>query len=269
MSMFRFYYKTWLINHHAANSSKNNRGGLIVLEQISRYINEFHQFNASLMDYVACYFRPTNKFPSLVFGGVAKRTDDLSSCSIDQFAYLSINKKYLDGRLTRKWSLEETQETDLDILKYFYEKKSGGLTLKALDLISDRIGKEDDLNYLYKLNGFKRNKILFSLKVDNNLIAIFIVTISDIGLNLSDLSNCIHVFILEPNYLPNNILHSTLTEIASYYDHDNIPLLIFPNSYTDNNSISIKKIYNFWVLDVHKIGDRYFSYLDKLLRFSK
>jgi hypothetical protein len=269
MSMFRFYSKTWIINHHAANSSKNNRGGLVVLEQISRYINEFHQFNASVMDYVACYFRPENKFPNLVFGGVERRTTDPESCSIDQFAYLSINKKYLDGHLPGKWSLTETNAIDLETLNSFYEKKSGGLALKALDLVPDRLGKEEELSSIYRGFGFKRDKVLFSLKEKNELIAIFVVSVSDVGLNLSDLTNCIHVFVLEQNNLPNSILHAALSEVSNHYQHDSIPALIFPSSYTDNNSISINKTYNFWVLDVHKIGDRYFSYLDKLLRLSK
>jgi hypothetical protein len=269
LSMFRFYNKTWIINHHAANSSKNKRGGLIVLEQVSRYINEFHQFNSAVMNYVGCYFRPENKFPKLVFGGVAKNVADLTSCSIDQFAYMKINKKYLDGNLTGKWSLTEAQQTDIKTLQCVYEKISGGLSLQALDLLPDKIGDEGALNETYRKCGFKRNKVVFSLKEKNELIAIFMVNISDIGLNLSDLVNCIHIFILEPHNLPNDILHAALSEISSYYEHDNIPVLIFPSSYTDNNSISINKIYNFWVLDVHKIGDRYFSYLDKLLRISK
>jgi hypothetical protein len=269
MSMFRFYEKTWIINHHAANSSKNNRGGLVVLEQVSRYINEFHQFNSAVMNYVACYFRPQNKFPSLIFGGVAKNVADPTSCSIDQFAYMSINKKYLDGNLTRKWSITETQPEDIKTLQCFYEDISGGLSLQALDLLPDKIGAEDTLNKIYSERGFKRNKLLFSLKEKDDLIAIFMVNISDIGLNLSDLTNCIHIFILEPHNLPSDMLHAALSKISSYYDHDNVPVLIFPSSYTDNNSISINKKYNFWVLDVHKIGDRYYSYLDRLIRLSK
>jgi hypothetical protein len=269
MSMFRFYDKTWIINHHAANSSKNNRGGLIVLEQVSRYINEFHQFNSAVMNYVACYFRPENKFPNLVFGGVAKNVADLTSCSVDQFAYMSINKKYLDGSLTTKWSLTETQQSDIKTLQSFYENISGGLALQALDLLPDRIGAEEGLNRIYRESGFKRDKFLFSLKEKGELIAIFMVNISDIALNLSDLMNCIHIFILEPHNLPNATLHAALSRLAAYYEHDNIPVLIFPASYTDNNSISINKKYNFWVLDVHRIGDRYHSYLDRLIRLSK
>ncbi len=64
MSMFRFYEKTWIINHHAANSAKRSRAGLAVLEQIGRYINEFHRLPSTKMKYVACYFRPDNKFPT-------------------------------------------------------------------------------------------------------------------------------------------------------------------------------------------------------------
>jgi hypothetical protein len=138
-----------------------------------------------------------------------------------------------------------------------------------LDLLTEKLGAEEGLNEIYRECGFKRRKLLFSLKEKEDLIAIFMLNISDIGLNLSDLTNCIHVFILEPHNLPSDMLHGALSKIASYYDHDNIPVLIFPSSYTDNNSISINKKYNFWVLDVHKIGDRYYSYLDRLIRLTK
>jgi hypothetical protein len=269
LSMFRFYHKTWLINHHAANSIKSNRGGLLVLQQVSRYINEFHQFNSAVMNYVACYFRPENKFPNLVFGGVAKNVADKTSCTIDKFAYLSINKKYLDGSLAKKWSLKETQQTEIKTLQSFYEDISGGLSLHALDLLPDKIGNEEELNETYRECCFKRRKLLFTLKDKDNVIAIFMLNISAIGLNLSDLTNCIHIFILEPHNLPSDVLHGALSRISLLYDHDNIPVLIFPSSYTDNNSISINKKYNFWVLDVHKIGDRYYSYLDRLIRLSK
>ncbi|MCK5344071.1 MAG: PilZ domain-containing protein, partial [Candidatus Heimdallarchaeota archaeon] len=90
MSMFRFYEKTWIINHYAANSAKRSRAGLAVLEQIGRYINEFHRLPSTKMDYVACYFRPDNKFPNLIFGGAARRSSD--GCTIDEFSYLHLSK---------------------------------------------------------------------------------------------------------------------------------------------------------------------------------
>lgn len=268
MSMFRFYERTWLINHHAARSSKNSKAGLVVLEQISRYINESYQFRSTYMDCVACYFRPENKFPNLVFGGVTKSATDTKKCSIDQFAYMQINKKYLQGRLAKHWSLAEASIEDIKALEFFYENESGGLTLQAMDLGPETF-QNNQLNDLYFEHGFKRDRIIFSLKFKDELIAVFVVNISNIGMNLSDLTSCIHTFILEQNHLPNDVLYSALTEICAIYEHDNIPILIYPSSYSDNNAISINKIYNFWVLDVHNIGDIYFNHLDKLLRFSK
>ena len=44
--------------------------------------------------------------------------------------------------------------------------------MQALDLLPEKIGKEDELNKIYRENGFQRNKILFSLKEKGQLIAI-------------------------------------------------------------------------------------------------
>ena len=268
MSMFRFYEKTWLINHHAANSAKRGKSGLIVLEQISRFINESHQFHSSFMDYVACYFRPQNKFPKIVFGGVAKNAKDLKKCSIDQFAYMPINSDYLCDSLSNSWSLSNAETDDIKALEVFYENESGGLALQALDLTPSKF-ENNVLNELYHQYGFKKDRKIFSLKYRDELIAFFVANISDIGMNMSDLTNCIKIFILEPNKLPLEEFSAALNEICKVYERNNVPIMIYPSIYAENNSISKSKIYNFWVLDVQNIGDIYFEHLHKLLRFSK
>jgi hypothetical protein len=229
MAMFRFFERTWLINHHAANSAKRSRAGLVVLEQISRYINESHQFYSTFMDYVACYFRPENKFPNLVFGGVARSAKDFKKCSIDRFAYMPINKEDLGGSLSNKWCLTNAGIADIKALEFYYENESSGLALQALDLTPSKFNN-NELNELYHGYGFKKDRKVFSLKYQDELVAVFIANISDIGMNMSDLTNCIKIF---------------------------------------NNSLSKSKIYNFWVLDVQNIGDIYYNHLEKLLRFSK
>jgi hypothetical protein len=268
MSMFRFYDKTWIINHHAAMSSRNNKAGLAVLEQISCYINDFYRLASTNMKYVACYFRPENKFPNIVFGGVVKKASDLKSCSADQFAYLYIDKSKNKRKLTTDWSLEKISSEDLYALHCFYEKRSGGLTLKAMDLYPYQTSNDDSINKSYRELGFKRGKHLFSLKKEDELFAVFVVNISDLGLNMSDLTNCIQIFVLEPS-LPYSTVEATLSELSSYYKHDKTPALIFPYYYVKENSIPIEKSYNFWVLDVHRIGDRYFDHLERLLRYTR
>ncbi|MCK5471268.1 MAG: hypothetical protein KAI99_22245, partial [Cyclobacteriaceae bacterium] len=268
MAMFRFFEKTWLINHHAANSAKRSRSGLVVLEQVSRYINESHQFHSTFMDYVACYFRPENKFPNLVFGGVARNAKDSKKCSIDRFAYVPLNREYLYGSLSNKWCLTNAEIDDIKAFGIYYENHSKGLTLQALDLTPAKFNN-NEINELYHQHGFKKDRKVFSLKYRDKLKAVFVANISDIGMNMSDLTNCITIFILEPNDLPLTEFSAALNEICGIYENNNIPIMIYPSIYAENNSISKSKIYNLWVLDVQNIGDIYYNHLAKLLRFSK
>jgi len=267
MSMFRFYDKTWIINHHAADSSKRSRAGLVVLDQIGRYINEFHRLPSTKMDYVACYFRPDNKFPNLVFGGAAKNSSD--GCSVNEFAYLHLNRASLGSlnvKLPEVWSLSQASYNDLAELIYSFELKYGGLALKALDLEPSKINCDKKINDDFKNYGLRREKYIFALRHRTDLVAVFMVCVTELGMNLSDLTNCIHVFVLEPEYLPSEILNSIFARLSDYYEHETISALIFPKKYTEIHSIPIDKTYNFWVLDVEKSSDEYFTHVQRLTK---
>jgi hypothetical protein len=268
MSMMRFYEKTWLINHHAANSSKNNRAGLVVLEQIGRFINEFHRLPSTKMDYVACYYRTQNRFPNLVFGGVARKSVDNKGCSVDKFAYLHVTKRKL-GNLPKEWTLVQSEKDDLVKLEKYYEKKFGGLTLQALDITPSKSNIDKEINKEFQLIGLNRDRQFFSLKHKDKLIAIFVVNLSDFGISLSDLTNCIHLFVLEDDGLPNKILYSSINELSIYYKHKKFPVLIFPANFVVKNSIPFDKTYNYWVLNVDQHSDHYFDHIGRLLRRSK
>ena len=265
MSMLRFYEKTWIINHYAANSSRSHNAGLVVLEQIGRFINEFHRLPTTQMDYVACYFRPQNKFPNLVFGGVARKSVDNKGCSVDEFAYKHVTKRKLKENLPKEWSLVESEKDDFVKLEKYYEKNFGGLTLKALDIPPSKSDLEKEINKEFKLIGLKRDRKFFSLKHKNKLIAIFVVNLSDLGISLSELTNCIHLFVLENYNLPNSIFDSSINELSKYYKHEKFPVLIFPLNYVTKNSIPSDKTYNYWVLNVDQHSDHYFDHLEKLL----
>jgi hypothetical protein len=267
MSMFRFYDKTWIINHHAANSSKRSRAGLVVLDQIGRYINEFHRLPSTRMEYVACYFRPDNKFPNLVFGGAAKNSSN--GCSVNEFAYLHLNKNNIGSLcidLPENWILSQASYNDLSELIYYYELKYGGLALKALDLEPSKINCDKQINEDFNAYGLKRERYIFALRNKTNLVAVFMVCVTELGMNLSDLTNCIHAFVLEPEKLSSEILYSTFSMLSDYYEHETISALIFPKRYTEIHSIPVDKTYNFWVLDIEKSSDEYFTHVNKLTK---
>jgi hypothetical protein len=268
IAMIRFYEKTWLIHHHAAKSPALKNAGLIVLNQIGRYINNFSWLESTHMQYVMCYYRPENKFPNHVFGGFATYLNNPARCSIDELAYchlpeINFSSEYIETQLKNcKAQLENASIDDIVALNHFYKGISGGLLLDALDLKPESINKHE-LELKYKELNFKREKFLFSLRVDGCLKAIIMMTLSDIGLNLSNLTNCFHVLILDSESLSSVVLvyalqlsmiNYTCTEMQSN------PVLIYPENYAKRQNLLQEKVYKLWIFDI-RYSDQYFQYM--------
>ena len=266
MAMLRFYESAWMIHHHAARKSTLNKAGLIVLDQIGRMINDSHRLYSLHMDYVICYYRPENKFPSRVFGGAAKSIKDPKGCSLDSFAYLHFKKlARSQSQLPAGWQISETRYDDLRDLADYYDHTSGGLMLEAIDLTPEKL-ECDELSKQYSKEGLIRQRQLFSLKNDGRLKAVFLVNTSNVGLNLSDITNCIKVFVTDSEQLDADLLRKALSVVAEISGKDDFPALLYPVAFADEQQIDYEKIYNLWVCSL-QYSDEYFRYLGRLLRF--
>jgi len=266
MAMIRFYENTWLIQHHAARKSSRNKAGLVVLDQIGRMLNDSNRLYSLHMDYVICYYRSSNKFPSRVFGGATKSINDPKECSIDQFAYYHYqNTSRHVSTLPESWEISATRPEDLQELEDFYEHNSGGLMLDALDLKSDKIDC-DSLAGEYRRVGLTRERHFYALKKNGDLKAIITAVLSDVGLNLSDLTNCIKVFVLDPKELTASILNTSFSLLSQRFQRKEMAVLLYPADFVDAQLIVYEKLYNLWVCRVQS-SDEYFRYLNRLLRF--
>ena len=266
MAMLRFYESAWMIHHHAARKSTQNKAGLIVLDQIGRMINDSHRLYSLHMDYMICYYRPDNKFPSRVFGGAAKSINDPRGCSLDGFAYFHFKPLIRSQtHMPADWQISETRAEDLQDLVDFYEHTSGGLMLDAIDLTPEKLGC-DDLSKEYDNAGLIRQRQLFSLKKEGSLKAIFLVNTSNVGLNLSDITNCIKVFVTDSDQFDADILRAAVSTVGQITEKDDFPTLLYPATFADEQGIDYEKIYNLWVVSL-QYSDEYFRYLERLLRF--
>ena len=266
MAMIRFYQSAWMIHHHAARKSALNKAGLIVLDQIGRMINDSHRLYSLHMDYMMCYFRPDNKFPNRVFGGAARNINDPKGCSLDGFAYQQFNNPQRStSELPAGWQITDTRSEDLEELAGFYEHISGGLMLEALDLKPEKLGCQE-LSQEYAKLGLIRQRQLFSLTYNNQLKAVFLVNQSDVGLNLSDITNCVKAFVTDPQEFSSEIFEAAIARIAAITEKKDFPTLIYPAVYADENDIPYEKTYNIWVCSL-QYSDAYFRYLKRLVRF--
>jgi hypothetical protein len=217
------------------------------------------------MNYVFCYFRETNKFPNRVFGGAARNIQNPSACSLDSFAYLQTKAKASKGDIPWELELKKTESADLDELEAFYKYRSGGLMLNALNLSQETMNIESLAREFDKI-GLKRERYLYSLKKDNIIKAVIMANVSNFGLNLSDLTNCITVFVLDSEELPCSIILTVINVISEKLSMENTPMMVYPVEYLKNQKVSFDHVYNLWILNTDNT-DNYFRYLKRLLKF--
>ncbi len=265
MSMVRLYENSWMIHHHAANKSESMKAGLMVLKQISCYLNDLYHLYSAHLKYIFYYFRPDNKFPNRVFGGFANDINDLQGCSLDKFTYFRYRKTELVQEVMPKtWTLSEIQSGDYDELKRFYNHASGGLMIDAFDL-HPRTGSLDGVSEEYRRLGLKKEKYLYSLAEKGELKAIIMANVTDIGLNMADLTNCVTVMVIDES-TPVNIIESALCRVAGEYEHQEMPVLMYPVSYADTHSLPVEKVYTLCIMNL-QYTDKFIKFCDDGFRF--
>lgn len=270
MAMIRFYETSWLIHHHAAIRSADNRGGLLVLNQVSRFINDSYRLNSMKMDYVFCYYRPHNKFPNHVFGGTARNINNPQICSEDIFTYFHFQPPIKNQKieLNTNWQLLPTTRDDLIDLETFYDNYSGGLMLRGLQLAPDHKNIADLASAYHKI-GLKRERRLFSLMHRGKICAIIVVNTTDLGLNMSDLTNCVKFIAMNEQPLTHDIVKTTIALVSKYIGKGKISVLFYPEKTAINLGLDHEKSYSLWIYDTHKSIDHYFHFLKRLLKFIK
>jgi hypothetical protein len=121
-----------------------------------------------------------------------------------------------------------------------------------------------ELTREFEAIGLRRERHIFSLKIKENLKAVILANISDLGLNMSDLTNCFKVIILDPSGLNRDILYLMLSMLCVKLQLGQIPVLIYPCDFAKKVHMPIEKEYNLWILNLQHLDD-YFEFCKKLI----
>lgn len=265
MAMLRFYRNCWMIHHHAARTELSARAGLKVLAHLSRFIKNSYMIPSLHLDYVCCFYRQENKFPKQVFGGLARYVNNPQICSVDPFAFFSFPRNQSKpSSLPRVLQLTDMEWTDFLGFEKWYLKKSGGLLNKALDFKAST-AEETQLATLYEQIGIQRKRRIFALKKRTHLVAVIELLICGFGLNLSRLTEGLKVFVLDEHLFSAKLLQQILISLASSFENESIPVLLFPSEYAERLPYTVKTNYNLWIMDT-QYPDPYTDYISRFLR---
>ena len=267
LSMVQVYEKTWLMHHHAARRTRDRKAGLTVLNQVSQYVNNFHLYHSSGMQYIISYYRPDNRFPERVFGGFQKHMNNPDCCSVEQFAFFHMTNAGMSAdigsSLLRREGMEISAVSTADIVEFrrYCESRYSRPMLQALDLDQNSINSIE-LTKKYEAAGLLRERKVYAVKKSGDLQAIVAITATD-GLNLSNLTNSMKIFVIQQQ-LDLNLLYAALSTIAVRYHGAEIPVLLSPVEYATRKAIPFEKIYQLWVLNVPRAGDNFLQYMKTL-----
>ncbi|TLM68856.1 MAG: PilZ domain-containing protein [Deltaproteobacteria bacterium] len=267
VAMLRLYRRTWISHHHAAASSNRRKAGFVVLDQLSHYINDSLTIDALNLGYIAGYFRPENRFPMKFLGGFADAVADRRKCSVDPLAFIPFEFDGRDWTAQDRWELTRAGGEDLEELGAFYGSRGGGLALEALDLVPapqhDRAIDEE-----FARAGFRREHHVFAVRKNYRLAAVVSITLTDFGLNMSELTNAATLFVLDPDAFHRDDFELLLSLLCVKFGLGRIPVFVFPDEQADRWQLAREKTYRLWVLDTRHTDD-YMRYIREFMRTAK
>ncbi|MEN6474146.1 MAG: PilZ domain-containing protein [Syntrophaceae bacterium] len=263
LSFIRAYQRLWMVHHLTARPMHGKkRIGLEVFKHLYNIIYDgVYRLPSSKIDYAMFYFRPSNSFMMFFQGGYCRKIGNPRICSMDLFAYLHMDAHADGAAIPAGWTLDSLTDEDVQPLRDFYAKRSGGLLLDALG-IGMSYPDEEPLEAIYSRLGLIRQTRLFALKHAGTLKAAFIVDTSDRGVNLSDLLNCIKVMVVDQE-LTWEVMRSAVGLLSEVYATEQIPVLIYPEDYPKRAAgIAGERSYYLWIQD-SRYAERYVAYMKK------
>ena len=78
------------------------------------------------------------------------------------------------------------------------------------------------------------------------------ITRTNMGLNLSELTNSVTMVILDEQPLPFDVFLKVLSWSGSHYPIQQMPIMVLPADYLQNNNFPYDRMYNLWVLKQQK-----------------
>jgi hypothetical protein len=264
-SSLRVFRKTWLSQHHAALNSR--RAGLRVVRAISEYINDSYQLNPTNLEFIIGYYRESNRFPKRYFGDYVGELKDPKKTSLDCMSYLSEARKFFGTaeKLPPGWALTTTAAPDLLEFYGYYQMISGGLLPEALDLVPEYFA-DQSLSETYQKSGMLRQRTLYTLSCLGAPIALLDVQSSDVGLNLSEITNSIAAYLIDPQVDYFEMLRFAVRELARQHDKTTVPLMVFPHTYLGDCDFEADKEYTMWTLNVPEGMESYMNWMNRCCR---
>jgi hypothetical protein len=113
----------------------------------------------------------------------------------------------------------------------------------------------------------KRERYLFALLHRERLKAFIIANVSEVGLNLSDLTHCLQAVVADAEGLDPGIFMQSMRMASQAAGLEEMVALVYPAAYPQAHRIPLDKIYHLWIVHTFGADQAYLKYLSRLTRY--
>jgi hypothetical protein len=164
----------------------------------------------------------------------------------------------LPGPTRRKFWIDIAHAEDIKDFLHLYKQISNGLLPRAFNFT-----ESDELFHLYASNDLNRILKTYVLQTENGPAAIVLLLMSDVGLNMSDVTHCMYFFAIQDDELDKDLINKCVQEILQRENANDTSLMLFPESLANHINIQAEKRYTLWILNLAYL-DEYFQYCTRL-----
>ncbi len=138
---------------------------------------------------------------------------------------------------------------------------------ESLDLVPEEFN-DQTLSKAYRENKLSRHRQLYALRYQNSPKALIDVQTSDLGgLNLSEITNAITVYLIDPpspDYF--NMISYAIRQLSLQKEKMSDPVMFFPNNYLIDCGLRADKEYTLWSLDISLGSQSYMAWMNRYCR---
>jgi hypothetical protein len=282
VSALKFYDNCWLIQHlNAVKAEGLSSTAEMVLKGIISFFMGAKSAESMGGDFVSCFYRPNNLYPSMLFGESKKLINNPSICDIEELDFCLTKKAGETGHLEvvdPNCSLSEATDAELEELENLLVEQGRFHLLRVEGITRDKVRNIKVSQEFQKLGLYRYRKVWVARWQNTEKKVFAVCNFSSPGLNLSELTNSFRLFASTPDFAHNlDLMNRLCRHVISAYANTEMPnaVLLLDKEQPTPTSFERVRSYTYWHIDARhvplfkEVSQQIFSNLKDFIRKRK
>ena len=257
LSAIRIYDEGWIIQHlNAIKSSDSPSAARDVILAIADFFLDPKANERAGNNYMACFYRPENLYPAMLFGEVKSQIGNKAICDSRDLDYCILNdpeNRPAKLELVKDIEVRPATPGDLEQLEQLLVERGDYHLIRLEGLTIEKILRMEVSREFEALKLYRYRKVFSAIDQKTGTMGFAICNYASPGINLSELTNSFRLYFPSSNTDENAALAKALTDrvLQSYYATEmQSPILLAEENQFVPPQFLRTKSYRYWSFDL-------------------